>query len=35
MVTNNIATLVPTGSNTELYIKVSTGARIWGIEVDY
>ena len=34
-VTNNIATLVPTGSNTELYIKVSTGARIWGIEVDY
>lgn len=35
MVTNNIATLVPTGSNTELYIKVSAGARIWGISVDY
>lgn len=35
MVTNDIATLVPTGSNTELYIKVSAGARIWGISVDY
>ena len=35
MVTNNIATLVPTGSNTELYIKVSAAARIWGISVDY
>ena len=35
MVTNNIATLVPTGSNTELYIKVSAGARIWEISVDY
>ena len=34
-VTNNISTLVPTGSSLELYIKVSTGARIWGIEVDY
>lgn len=34
-VTNNISTLVPTGSNSELYIKVSSGARIWGIEVDY
>lgn len=35
MVTNNITTLVPTGSNTELYIKVSAAARIWGISVDY
>lgn len=34
-VTNNISTLVPTGSSSELYIKVSAGARIWGIEVDY
>lgn len=34
-VTNNISTLVPTGSSLELYIKVSAGARIWGIEVDY
>lgn len=34
-VTNNISTLVPAGSNLELYIKVSSGARIWGIEVDY
>lgn len=35
VITNHLATLVPTGSNTELYIKVSAGARIWGIEVDY
>lgn len=35
VITENIATLVPTGSNTELYIKVSAGARIWGIRVDY
>ena len=34
-VTNNISTLVPTGSNLDLYIKVSSVARIWGIEVDY
>ena len=34
-VTNNISTLVPTGSTSELYIKVSAAARIWGIEVDY
>lgn len=34
-VTNNISTLVPTGSSSELYIKVSAIARIWGIEVDY
>lgn len=34
-VTNNISTLVPTGSSLELYIKVSAGAKIWGIEVDY
>lgn len=35
VITDNTATLVPTGSNSELYIKVSAGARIWGIEVDY
>lgn len=35
VITDNTATLVPTGSNTELYIKVSAGARIWGISVDY
>lgn len=35
VITNHLATLVPTGSSTELYIKVSAGARIWGIEVDY
>lgn len=35
VITDNTATLVPTGSNSELYIKVSAAARIWGIEVDY
>ena len=35
VITDNTATLVPTGSKSELYIKVSAGARIWGIEVDY
>lgn len=35
-ISNNKVTLVPTGgSYSELYLKVSTGARIWGIEVDY
>ena len=34
-ISNNNVTLVPTGSNKDLYLKVSTGARIWGIEVDY
>lgn len=34
-ITNNVATLEPTGDNTELYLKVSTGARIWGISVTY
>ena len=34
-ISNNNVTLVPNGSYTDLYLKVSTGARIWGIEVDY
>ena len=34
-ISNNKVTLVPTGSYNDLYLKVSTGARIWGIEVDY
>ena len=34
-ISNNNVTLVPNGSYTDLYLKVSAGARIWGIEVDY
>ena len=34
-ISNNNVTLVPNESYTDLYLKVSTGARIWGIEVDY
>ncbi len=34
-VSNNIMTLTPSGTNKELYLKVSTGARIWGITVTY
>lgn len=34
-ISNNDVTLVPNGSYTDLYLKVSAGARIWGIEVDY
>ncbi len=34
-ITDNIATLTPTKEYTELFIKVSVGARIWGVEVDY
>lgn len=34
-ITNNIATLVPSGNNNELYLKVSTGARIWEITTTY
>ena len=34
-ISNNNVTLVPNGSYTDLYLKVSIGARIWGIEVDY
>lgn len=34
-VSNNIMTLTPSGTNKELYLKVSTGARIWGITVIY
>ncbi len=34
-VTDNTMTLIPTGSDKELYVKVSIGARIWGIEVEY
>lgn len=32
---DNMATLIPTGDNNELYLKVSTGARIWSISVTY
>lgn len=34
-ISNNKVTLVPDGAYTDLYLKVSAGARIWGIEVDY
>ena len=34
-ISNNNVTLVPDGAYTDLYLKVSVGARIWGIEVDY
>lgn len=35
-ISNNSATLtVNSPTNSEVYIKVSSGARIWGIEVDY
>ncbi|MCI6429277.1 MAG: fibronectin type III domain-containing protein [Rikenellaceae bacterium] len=34
-ISNNNVTLVPNGSYNDLYLKVSAGARIWGIEVDY
>ena len=34
-ISNNNVTLVPNGSYNDLYLKVSVGARIWGIEVDY
>ena len=34
-ISNNNVTLVPNGSYKDLYLKVSAGARIWGIEVDY
>lgn len=33
--TNNTVSLNPSGSNNELYLKVSAGARIWGISVTY
>ena len=33
--TNNTVNLNPSGSNNELYLKVSAGARIWGISVTY
>lgn len=32
---DNTAVLEPTGTNTELYLKVSIGARIWDISVTY
>ena len=35
LVENNTTSLVPNGSNSILYIKVSSPARIWGIDVDY
>ena len=34
-ISNNKVTLIPDGSYNDLYLKVSAGARIWGIEVDY
>ena len=34
-ISNNNVKLVPDGAYTDLYLKVSAGARIWGIEVDY
>lgn len=34
-ITNNVATLNPSGDNTSLYLKVSTGARVWTISVTY
>lgn len=34
-ITNNQATLTPAGSKNALYLKVSTGARIWGIDVTF
>ena len=34
-VADNSMILIPTGTDKELYIKVSVGARIWGIEVEY
>ena len=35
LVEKNTTSLVPNGSNSILYIKVSSPARIWGIDVDY
>lgn len=34
-ITNNVATLVPTGSRNTYFIKVSVGARIWNITTTY
>lgn len=34
-ISSNEATLSPIGNNNALYLKVSTGARIWGITVTY
>ena len=34
-VENNVVTLIPNSSVQELYIQVSAGARIWGVEVTY
>ncbi len=32
-VVNNLATIVPSGDNTTLYLQVDKGARIWGVTV--
>ena len=32
---NTVVLTVPTPANNVVYVKVSVGARIWGIEVDY
>ena len=34
-ISNNVVTLIPTSDVKEVYIQVSTGARIWGAEVTY
>lgn len=34
-IADNVAVLVPNSDNNELYLKVSSGARIWGITVLY
>ena len=34
-INNNIATLLPTGDNKSLYLKVNSGARIWEITTTY
>lgn len=34
-ISNDVMTITPTGNNNELYMQVSTGARVWGIDVNY
>lgn len=34
-ISNNEATITPTSSVSELYVQVTAGARIWGVEVTY
>ena len=35
VISSNQMSLSPTGNNNEVYMQVSTGARVWGIEVTY